>query len=181
MTRGTFANIRIANKLLNGEVGPKTVHIPTGETLCVFDAASRYKTAGQDTIVLAGAEYGIGYSRDWAAKGPKLLGVKAIIAKSFDRVHRSNLASIGIVPLCFKSGDDVETLGLTGHERYTIHLPSNISEIKPGQDITLTTDTGKSFACTLRLDSKLEVAYYDHGGMLPYIIRSLSNKYALNQ
>ncbi|CAH8381886.1 unnamed protein product [Eruca vesicaria subsp. sativa] len=155
MTRGTFSNTSIVNELLNGEIGPKTVHIPTGEKLCVFDAATRYKTAGQDTIILAGAEYGSGYCRDWAVKGPKLLGVKAIIAKSFDRVHRSNLASIGIVPLCFKPGEDAETLGLTGHERYTIHLPSKVNEIKPSQDITVTTDTGKSFTCTLRLDSKV--------------------------
>ncbi|VVB16041.1 unnamed protein product [Arabis nemorensis] len=176
MTRGTFANIRIVNKLLNGEVGPKTVHIPTGEKICVFDAASRYKTAGQDTIILAGAEYGTGKSRDWAAKGPKLLGVKAIIAKSFDRIHRSNLASVGIVPLCFKPGEDAETLGLTGRERYTIHLPSNVSEMKPDQVITVTSDTAKSFVCILRLDTEVELAYYDHDGMLPYIIRSLRNK-----
>lgn len=128
--------------------------------------------------------------------------MKAIIAKSFNRVHRSNLASIGIVPLCFKSGEDAETLGLTGHERYTIHLPSNVNEIKPGQDITVTTDTAKSFVCTLRLDTEVitkalsrfdcdhifdgltwligidqvELACYNHGGMLSYIIRSLSNE-----
>ncbi|XP_020871891.1 aconitate hydratase, cytoplasmic [Arabidopsis lyrata subsp. lyrata] len=176
MKRGTFASTCLVNKLLNGEVGPKTVHIPTGEKICIYDAASRYKTAGQDTIILAGAEYGSGSSRDWAAKGPMLLGVKAIIAKSFNRVHRSNLASIRIVPLCFKSGEDAETLGLTGHERYTIHLPSNVNEIKPGQDITVTTDTANSFVCTLRLDTEVELACYNHGGMLSYIIRSLSNE-----
>ncbi|KAI3828036.1 hypothetical protein L1987_02130 [Smallanthus sonchifolius] len=145
MARGTFANIRLVNKLLNGEVGPKTVHIPTGEKLSVFDAASRYKAAGQDTIVLAGAEYGSGSSRDWAAKGPMLLGVKAVIAKSFERIHRSNLVGMGIIPLCFKAGEDAETLGLTAHERYNIDLPNNINEIRPGQDVTVTTDTGKSF------------------------------------
>ncbi|XP_019095810.1 PREDICTED: aconitate hydratase 3, mitochondrial-like [Camelina sativa] len=180
MTRGTFSSTRIVNKLLNGEVGPKTIHIPTGEKLSVYDAASRYKTAGQDTIILAGAEYGIGSSRDWAAKGPMLLGVKAIIAKSFNRVHRSSLASIGIVPLCFKSDEDAETLELTGHERYIIYLPSNVNEMKTGQDITVTTDTAKSFICTLRLDTELnqvELAYYNHGGMLSYIIRSLSNEH----
>jgi aconitate hydratase len=176
MARGTFANIRIVNKLLKGEVGPNTVHIPTGEKLSVFDAASKYKTAEQDTIILAGAEYGSGSSRDWAAKGPLLLGVKAVIAKSFERIHRSNLAGMGIIPLCFKAGEDAETLGLTGHERYTVHLPTKVSDIRPGQDVTVTTDSGKSFVCTLRFDTEVELAYYDHGGILPYVIRSLSAK-----
>ncbi|OAY33109.1 aconitate hydratase, cytoplasmic [Manihot esculenta] len=173
MARGTFANIRLVNKLLNGEVGPKTVHIPTGEKLNVFDAATRYKTSGQDTIILAGAEYGSGSSRDWAAKGPMLLGVKAVIAKSFERIHRSNLVGMGIIPLCFKPGQDADTLGLTGHELYSIDLPSNISDIKPGQDVTVTTDSGKSFTCTVRFDTEVELAYFNHGGILPYVIRNL--------
>ncbi|XP_027347013.1 aconitate hydratase, cytoplasmic isoform X1 [Abrus precatorius] len=173
MARGTFANIRLVNKLLNGEVGPKTIHIPTGEKLYVFDAAMRYKASGQDTVVLAGAEYGSGSSRDWAAKGPMLLGVKAVIAKSFERIHRSNLVGMGIIPLCFKPGEDADTLGLTGHERYTIDLPSKISEIRPGQDVTVTTDNGKSFTCTVRFDTEVELAYFNHGGILPYVIRNL--------
>lgn len=173
MARGTFANIRIVNKLLKGEVGPKTLHIPSGEKLSVFDAAMRYKSQGQDTIILAGAEYGSGSSRDWAAKGPMLLGVKAVIAKSFERIHRSNLVGMGIIPLCFKPGQDAETLGLTGHERYTIDLPSSVSEIKPGQDITVVTDNGKSFTCTMRFDTEVELAYFDHGGILQYAIRNL--------
>ncbi|XP_020096555.1 aconitate hydratase isoform X2 [Ananas comosus] len=173
MMRGTFANIRIVNKLLNGEVGPKTIHIPSGEKLYVFDAAMRYKAAGHDTIVLAGEEYGSGSSRDWAAKGPRLLGVKAVIAKSFERIHRSNLVGMGIIPLCFKPGEDAETLGLTGNERYTIPLPTNITEIRPGQEITVTTDTGKSFTCTARFDTEVELAYYDHGGILHYVVRNL--------
>jgi len=176
MARGTFANIRIVNKLLNGEVGPKTVHVPTGEKLYVFDAASKYKNEGQDTIILAGAEYGSGSSRDWAAKGPMLLGVKAVIAKSFERIHRSNLVGMGIIPLCFKAGQDADSLGLTGHERYTIDLPSNISEIKPGQDVTVTTDNGKSFSCTARFDTEVELEYFNHGGILPYVIRNLMKK-----
>ncbi|RZC65648.1 hypothetical protein C5167_009339 [Papaver somniferum] len=176
MARGTFANIRLVNKLLNGEVGPKTIHVPTGEKLHVFDAATRYKEAGHDTIVLAGAEYGSGSSRDWAAKGPMLLGVKAVIAKSFERIHRSNLVGMGIIPLCFKTGEDAETLGLTGHERYTIDLPSNVSEIRPGQDVTVVTDTGKSFICTARFDTEVELAYFNHGGILPYVIRNLSKQ-----
>ncbi|KAL2247627.1 UNVERIFIED_CONTAM: Aconitate hydratase 3, mitochondrial [Sesamum indicum] len=176
MARGTFANIRIVNKLLNGEVGPKTIHIPTGEKLYVYDAAMRYKSAGQDTIVLAGAEYGSGSSRDWAAKGPMLQGVKAVIAKSFERIHRSNLVGMGIIPLCFKPGEDADTLGLTGHERYTIDLPTKISDIRPGQDITVTTDNGKSFTCTLRFDTEVELAYFDHGGILQYVIRNLTKQ-----
>nr|CAB3505048.1 unnamed protein product [Digitaria exilis] len=167
MARGTFANIRLVNKFLKGEVGPKTIHVPSGEKLAVFDAAMKYKNEGHDTIILAGAEYGSGSSRDWAAKGPMLQGVKAVIAKSFERIHRSNLAGMGIIPLCFKAGEDADTLALTGHERYTIHLPTNVSDIKPGQDVTVTTDTGKSFTCTLRFDTEVELAYYDHGGILP--------------
>ncbi|KAL2245304.1 putative aconitate hydratase, cytoplasmic [Sesamum indicum] len=176
MARGTFANIRIVNKLLNGEVGPKTIHIPTGEKLYVYDAAMRYKSAGHDTIVLAGAEYGSGSSRDWAAKGPMLQGVKAVIAKSFERIHRSNLVGMGIIPLCFKPGEDADTLGLTGQERYTIDLPTKKSDIRPGQDITVTTDNGKSFTCTLRFDTEVELAYFDHGGILQYVIRNLSKQ-----
>ncbi|TYJ47492.1 hypothetical protein E1A91_A02G193700v1 [Gossypium mustelinum] len=155
MARGTFANIRLVNKLLEGEVGPKTIHIPTGEKLSVYDAAMRYNTAGQDTIILAGAEYGSGSSRDWAAKGPMMLGIKAVIAKSFEQIHRSNLVGMGIIPLCFKPGDDADTLGLTGHERYTINLPNSVSEIRPGQDVTVATDTSKSFSCTVRFDTEV--------------------------
>nr|GME13141.1 aconitate hydratase, cytoplasmic [Ipomoea batatas] len=176
MARGTFANIRLVNKLLSGEVGPKTIHVPTGEKLYVFDAAMRYKSEGKDTIILAGAEYGSGSSRDWAAKGPMLLGVKAVIAKSFERIHRSNLVGMGIVPLCFKAGEDADSLGLTGHERYTIDLPSNISEIRPGQDVTVRTDNGKTFTCTVRFDTEVELAYFNHGGILPYVIRQLSKQ-----
>ncbi|KAK8358397.1 hypothetical protein V6Z11_A04G016900 [Gossypium hirsutum] len=176
MARGTFANIRIVNKLLKGEVGPKTIHVPTGEKLYVHDAAMRYKAAGQDTIVLAGAEYGSGSSRDWAAKGPMLLGVKAVIAKSFERIHRSNLVGMGIIPLCFKPGEDADSLGLTGHERYSIDLPNKISEIRPGQDVTVTTDTGKSFTCAVRFDTEVELAYFDHGGILPFVIRNLNKE-----
>ncbi|CAN4102704.1 unnamed protein product [Withania somnifera] len=176
MARGTFANIRIVNKLLNGEVGPKTIHVPTGEKLYVYDAAVRYKYEGHDTIILAGAEYGSGSSRDWAAKGPMLLGVKAVIAKSFERIHRSNLVGMGLIPLSFKPGEDAETLGLTGYERYTIDLPQKISDIRPGQDVTVTTDSGKFFTCTLRFDTEVELAYFEHGGILPYVIRNLSKQ-----
>ncbi|KAL3716154.1 hypothetical protein ACJRO7_007856 [Eucalyptus globulus] len=140
----TFANIRLLSKFLKGEVGPKTIHIPSGEKL------SRYKSEGHATIILAGAEYGSGSSRDWAAKGPMLLGTKTVIAKSFEQIHRSNLVGMGIIPLCF-----------------------NVSEIRPGQDITVETDNGKSFVCTLRFNREVELAYFDHGGILQYVIRNL--------
>uniref|UniRef100_A0A0A9CMF3 Aconitate hydratase n=1 Tax=Arundo donax TaxID=35708 RepID=A0A0A9CMF3_ARUDO len=174
VVRGAFANLRIVNKLMNGKVGPKTVHVPTGEELYVFDAAMKYKSEGHDMIIIAGAEYGSGSSRDSAAKGPMLLGVKAVVAKSFERIHRSNLVGMGIIPLCFKAGEDADSLGLNGNERYTIHLPTSIGEIHPGQDVTVTTDNGRSFTCTLRLDTELELAYFNHGGILPYIIRNLA-------
>ncbi|CAL1394658.1 unnamed protein product [Linum trigynum] len=130
----------------------------------------RYKSEGKDTIILAGAEYGSGSSRDWAAKGPMLLGVKAVIAKSFERIHRSNLVGMGIIPMCFKTGEDVDTLGLTRHEHYTIELPSSISEIRP--DVKVTTDDGKSFTCTLHFDTEVELEYFNHGGILQYVIRN---------
>ncbi|RLM65497.1 hypothetical protein C2845_PM16G01630 [Panicum miliaceum] len=172
--RGAFANMRIVNKLLDGQAGPWTIHVPTGEKLYVFDAAMKYKSEGHDLVIIAGAEYGSGSSRDSAAKGPMLLGVKSVIAKSFERIHRSNLVGMGVIPLCFKEGEDADSLGLTGRERYTIHLPTNIAEISPGQDVTVTTDDGRSFTCTLRLDTQLEVTYFNHGGILPYMVRNLA-------
>ncbi|KAI4975447.1 hypothetical protein ZWY2020_049054 [Hordeum vulgare] len=175
MMRGTFGNIRIVNKLLDGEPGPKTIHIPTREKLYVYDAAMRYKTNGQDTIVLAGSEYGTGSSRDWDAKGTMLLGIKAVIAKSFERIHRSNLVGMGVIPLCFKSGEDMDSIGLTGQEQYTIHLPSSVHEMQPGQDIVVTTSTRKSFTCTLRFDTEVELSYFDHAGILQYVMRKLIN------
>ncbi|KAJ3694708.1 hypothetical protein LUZ60_000085 [Juncus effusus] len=175
MMRGTFANIKIVNKLLEGKVEPKTIHFPSGETLFVFDAAMKYISEGHDTIILAGEGYGAGSSRDWDAKGTKLLGVKAVIAKSFERIHRSNLVSMGVIPLCFEPAkpsqnssraqadassartrlvatpsQDAESLGLTGHEQYTIDLPERISEIRPGQDVNVVMSSGKKFVCKLR-------------------------------
>eukprot|EP00270_Netrium_digitus_P005282 TRINITY_DN1694_c0_g1_i4.p1 TRINITY_DN1694_c0_g1~~TRINITY_DN1694_c0_g1_i4.p1 ORF type:complete len:713 (+),score=224.00 TRINITY_DN1694_c0_g1_i4:131-2269(+) len=172
MARGTFANIRIVNKFLGGEVGPRTIHVPSKQKMLIYDAAMKYKEEGEPTIILAGAEYGSGSSRDWAAKGPYLQGVKAVIAKSFERIHRSNLVGMGIIPLCFKPGEDAETLGLTGYEKFNIPLPP-IKDIKPGMDITVTTDTGKSFLTTLRFDTQVELTYFEHGGILHYVLRSL--------
>ncbi|XP_022145484.1 aconitate hydratase, cytoplasmic-like isoform X2 [Momordica charantia] len=175
MIRGTFANIRLVNKLLDGEVGPRTIQFPTGDKLSVFDAAVRYRSEGHDTIILAGAEYGSGSSRDWAAKGPMLLGVKAVIAKSFEHTHRSNLVGMGIIPICFKQGEDAESLGLTGRERYSVKIPNNIKDLRPCQDITVmaAAENRKSFQCTLRFDTEVELTYFDHGGILHYVIRNL--------
>ncbi|VAH60087.1 hypothetical protein VPH35_044166 [Triticum aestivum] len=174
VVRGAFANIRIVNKLLEGEVGPKTVHVPTGEKHYVFDAAMKYKSEGHDMVILAGDEYGAGSSRDSAAKGPLLLGVKAVIAKGFERIHRSNLVGMGIIPLRFKAGEDADSLNLSGHERFTIDLPRKITEIRPGQDVIVTTKNGKSFTCTLCINTQVELEYFNHGGILPYLIRKLA-------
>eukprot|EP00897_Mesotaenium_endlicherianum_P009974 jgi/Mesen1/9004/ME000563S08327 len=175
MARGTFANIRIVNKFLGGEVGPSTVHVPSKEKMLIYDAAMKYKQEGKPTIILAGAEYGSGSSRDWAAKGPYLQGVKAVIAKSFERIHRSNLVGMGIIPLCFKAGQDAESLGLTGYEKYNVELPP-LADIKPGMDVTVTTDDGKSFATTLRFDTQVELTYFENGGILHYVLRQLLEK-----
>ncbi|KAG6546247.1 hypothetical protein Mapa_012286 [Marchantia paleacea] len=175
MARGTFANIRIVNKFLGGEVGPKTIHVPTKEKMFIYEAAKKYQEEGHETVILAGAEYGSGSSRDWAAKGPYLQGVKAVISKSFERIHRSNLVGMGIIPLCFKKGEDADTLGLTGYERFTIDLPTDVKQIKPGQDVVVKTDSGKEFTCTLRFDTAVELTYFEHGGILHYVLRQLLN------
>ncbi|PWA56605.1 Aconitase/3-isopropylmalate dehydratase large subunit, alpha/beta/alpha [Artemisia annua] len=138
-----------------------------------MEVDERYKAVGQDTNVLAGVEYGSGSSRDWAAKGPMLLGVKDVVAKSFERIHRSNLVGMGIIPFCFKAGEDADTLQLTGHEGFNIDPPS---EIRPGQDVIVTTNTGKSFTCAARFDTEVELAYFNHGGILPYVIRQLTTQ-----
>lgn len=144
MVRGTFANIRLNNKLAS-KTGPKTLHIPSGEELDVYDAAALYQNDKQPVIILAGAEYGSGSSRDWAAKGPLLQGVKAVIAISFERIHRSNLVGMGIIPLQFVDGQSADTLGLTGKERYSILLPANV---KPGQGIEVNVSYfNKSLIC----------------------------------
>lgn len=171
MARGTFANIRIVNKLMNGAIGPQTVHVPTGEVLDTFDAAQRYIAAEQQTVILAGKEYGSGSSRDWAAKGPKLLGVSAVIAESFERIHRSNLVGMGVLPMEFKNGQSADSLGLTGTEQFSIGL--NGGDLAVAQTLTVTTSTGKSFDVTVRLDTAVELEYYKNGGSLMYVLRKL--------
>ncbi|XP_044266914.1 cytoplasmic aconitate hydratase-like [Tribolium madens] len=169
MARGTFANIRLVNKFMSN-AGPKTVYLPTNEEMDVFDCAERYKAAKTPLIILAGKDYGSGSSRDWAAKGPYLLGVRAVIAESFERIHRSNLVGMGIIPFQFLPNETAETLGLTGKEVYNIELPA---DLKPGQNIKISTDTGKTFNVVLRFDTEVDLLFYRHGGILNYMIRKI--------
>lgn len=170
MARGTFANVRLINKLVD-KVGPETVHVPSGEQMAVFDAAAKYQEAGTDTIILAGNEYGSGSSRDWAAKGPFLQGVKAVIAQSYERIHRSNLVGMGILPMQFKAGESADSHGLTGHEKFSIDLQGG--NLTVGQDIEVTTDCGKKLTVTCRLDTEPEIEYLKNGGILNYVLRKL--------
>ncbi len=173
MMRGTFANVRIKNKLASREGGWTTYH-PSGEEMPVYDASMKYQDAGTPLIVIGGKEYGSGSSRDWAAKGTTLLGVKAVITESFERIHRSNLVGMGVLPMVFMEGENQETLGLTGNESYDI-LGIN-SDLTPGKivDVTATAPDGskKSFKSKLRLDSGVDVEYYKHGGILNYVLRN---------
>ena len=170
MVRGTFANVRLRNRLVERE-GGWTRHVPTGDEVSIFEAAQRYEKAGTPLVVLAGKLYGAGSSRDWAAKGPHLLGVRAIIAESFERIHRSNLVGMGILPLEFVDGQTVDALGLTGRE--TFSLGGIAAGLQPGQRLTVVADD-RTFAVTCRLDSAIEVDYCRHGGILPYVLRQLS-------
>jgi len=170
MARGTFANVRLINKMV-GQVGPTTVHVPSGEEMAVFDAAKKYMDGGHSTIILAGNEYGSGSSRDWAAKGPYLQGVKAVIAQSYERIHRSNLVGMGILPMQFKAGESADHYGLDGTETFSIDM--NGGNLEVGQDVSVTTNTGKTFVVTCRLDTDPEIAYFQNGGILHYVLRKL--------
>lgn len=170
MARGTFANVRLINKMVD-QVGPTTMHVPSGEEMSVFDAAKMYKDDGKQLIILAGNEYGSGSSRDWAAKGPSLQGVNAVIAASYERIHRSNLVGMGILPLQFKAGESADTFGLDGTETFSIDMQGG--DLNVGQDVTVTTNNGKSFVVTCRLDTDPEVAFFKNGGILQYVLRKL--------
>uniref|UniRef100_A0A1A8RLS6 Cytoplasmic aconitate hydratase n=2 Tax=Nothobranchius rachovii TaxID=451742 RepID=A0A1A8RLS6_9TELE len=170
MARGTFANIRLFNKFLNKQA-PQTVYLPTGETLDVFDAAERYQQSGIPLLVLAGKEYGSGSSRDWAAKGPFLLGIKAVLAESYERIHRSNLVGMGVIPLEYLPGDTADSLGLTGRERYTLAIPEPLT---PRMVVDVKLDTGRTFKVRMRFDTDVELTYFHHGGILNYMIRKMS-------
>jgi len=175
MMRGTFANIRIRNKMLDDVEGGYTRYAPTGEVLPIYDAAMLYKQDGRPLVVIAGKEYGTGSSRDWAAKGTVLLGVRAVIAESFERIHRSNLVGMGVLPLQFREGEGADTLGLTGLEKYTI---TGIAELKPRQDVVVrvSPDEGKEFSFTARcrIDTYNELEYFKAGGILHYVLRRLA-------
>lgn len=168
MVRGTFANIRLVNKLI-GKVGAQTIHFPSNQTMDIFDAATKYIAENHPLTILAGQMYGSGSSRDWAAKGVWMLNVKFAIAQSFERIHRSNLVLVGVIPLQFKSGESADSLGLTGHEQFSV----DISSAKPGSEVTVQVDGGKisEFKVTLRIDTESEMMYYKHGGVLNYVIR----------
>ena len=174
MVRGTFANVRLRNLLVPEGEGTWTLHLPDGEEATIFEAAERYRAEGVPTIVLAGKEYGSGSSRDWAAKGPNLLGVRAVFAESYERIHRSNLIGMGIVPLQYPEGESAESLGLTGHEVFAVEGLANgeASEAK----VTATPDGGGEpvvFSARLRLDTPRERDYLRHGGILLYALRKL--------
>jgi aconitate hydratase len=166
MVRGTFANVRLRNQLVPGSEGTWTAHLPDGEEMTIFDAAEHYRAEGVPTIVLAGKEYGSGSSRDWAAKGPNLLGVRAAIAESYERIHRSNLLMCGIVPLQFMAGESLETLGLTGREEFSITGLEN----GEASQVIVTAD-GKEFRARVRLETPKEREYLRHGGILQYVLR----------
>ena len=175
MVRGTFANIRLKNQLVAGMEGGVTVHFPDGERMWIYDAAMRYQQEGVPLLVIAGKEYGSGSSRDWAAKGTLLLGIRAVLAESYERIHRSNLVGMGVLPLQFKEGENAASLGLTGKEVFDIAgLDDGIS---PRSEVTLTATTPdgsrRSFQAVARLDSIVEVNYYRNGGILPTVLRTL--------
>ncbi|WP_153785152.1 aconitate hydratase AcnA [Pseudomonas sp. EMN2] len=176
MMRGTFANIRIRNEMLGGEEGGNTLHVPSGEKLSIYDAAMRYQQEGTPLVVIAGQEYGTGSSRDWAAKGTNLLGVKAVLAESFERIHRSNLVGMGVLPLQFKAGDDRKRLGLTGKERIDVLGLSN-AQIRPGMSlpVRITREDGQQqqIEVLCRIDTLNEVEYFKSGGILHYVLRQL--------
>ena len=172
MVRGTFANVRLKNKLVAGVEGGVTQHLPDGKQMSIYDAAMRYEKEGTTLIAIAGKEYGTGSSRDWAAKGPKLLGIRAVIAESFERIHRSNLVGMGVLPLQFLPGESAQTLGLTGHETFDIIGLTALSAAQKLQVWAKNDDgTVKNFTVLSRIDTANEVEYFQHGGILPYVLR----------
>jgi aconitate hydratase len=175
MVRGTLANVRLRNQMVAGVEGGMTKHLPDGEQMSIYDAAMKYQDEGVPLVIIAGAEYGTGSSRDWAAKGTRLLGVRAAIAKSFERIHRSNLVGMGVLPLQFEAGEDRETLGLTGDEFYAID--GIAAGLTPGKRLTVRATSAdgssKTFTVVCRIDTPIEVDYYVHGGILPYVLRQL--------
>jgi aconitate hydratase len=173
MMRGTFANIRLRNQIAPGTEGGVTLYLPGDEQMSIYDASMKYQSAGVPLMVIAGKEYGSGSSRDWAAKGTRLLGVRAVIAESFERIHRSNLVNMGVLPLQFKDGESAASLGLSGREVFDIALAS----LKPRGELAITATaedgTSTSFTVRVRVDTPEELTAYRHGGILPYVVRQL--------
>src|SRR5437016_10912833 len=174
MMRGTFGNIRLRNQLAPGTEGGWTLFLPDDEKMSIYDAAVKYREAGVPLMVIAGKEYGSGSSRDWAAKGTRLLGVRAVIAESYERIHRSNLVGMGVLPLEFKPGENRESLGLTGHEIFQIE---GVAALAPKKTITVHAKSGDgklmTFSAIARADTPEEVSYYHHGGILQYVLRQM--------
>jgi aconitate hydratase len=178
MMRGTFANIRLHNLLVPEKEGYYTVYLPTGEEMTIYDASMKYQAEGVPLLVIAGKEYGSGSSRDWAAKGPLLLGIRATLAESYERIHRSNLVGMGIMPLQFKPGESRASLNLTGREGYDIVGISG-ADLKPGQELTVRVRDvdgaggAREFQAIARLDSPIDINYYRNGGILQAVLRRL--------
>ncbi len=176
MMRGTFGNIRLRNRLVDGKEGPYTVHLPEGDPTFIYDAAMRYRDEGVPLVILAGKEYGSGSSRDWAAKGTTLLGIRAVIAESYERIHRSNLVGMGVLPLQFLAGENAASLGLTGREAFTI---VGMTTLSPRQVVTVAARSDedgseRTFQAIARLDGPIEVDYLRQGGILPAVLRRLA-------
>jgi aconitate hydratase len=178
MVRGTFANTRLKNLLAPGTEGGVTRHLPSGQVMSIYDAANQYAAEGVPLVILAGKEYGSGSSRDWAAKGTRLLGVRAVIAESYERIHRSNLIGMGVVPLEFLPGQSATSLGLTGEEIFeTAGLPRILGEVRGARQLAIrfTRPDGSKGELTVkvRIDTPQEAAYYQHGGILPFVLRQI--------
>jgi aconitate hydratase len=175
MTRGTFANVRIKNRMADGREGGYTKLMPEGELTTMFEAAQAYAERGTPLVVFGGADYGMGSSRDWAAKGTNLLGVRAVVAKSFERIHRSNLIGMGVLPLQFQEGADVDSLGIQGDETFSI--TGFGEDLRSRQEVTLTINradgSSEEVSLVVRIDTPIEVEYYRHGGILPYVLRQI--------
>jgi aconitate hydratase len=178
MMRGTFANVRLKNQLAPGTEGGWTVHLPEKKQMSIYDAAVQYQKEGIPLIVIAGKEYGAGSSRDWAAKGPRLLGIRATLAESYERIHRSNLIGMGIVPLQFKPGENLQSLGLAGFETYDVIGISSGLKLRQDLSVRAKSDDGKTkkFKVTCRIDTPADLDYYRHGGILEYVLRQLLQK-----
>jgi len=176
MARGTFGNIRLRNQMTPGREGDWALHLPDGEEMRVFDAATRYAEEGVPLIVLGGREYGTGSSRDWAAKGPSLLGVRATIVESYERIHRSNLIGMGVLPLQFMDGDGADSLGLTGREKFEITGVKGNFEPRQTVHVTATAGDGAvtEFDAIMRIDTGIEWDYYRHGGVLHFVLRRMA-------